>query len=73
MMAQGGRGSATLWENSSSLLVITVTNSLIGYRPLPVTPWDWYWVKVGSLVPLALSEGLLSLCSKEVQVQSTKR
>lgn len=73
-MAQGGRSSSTPWENSSSLLIITVPNSLLGYGLLPVMPRDWNTVKLGSLVPL--SKGLLSLCSQEghvVQVQSTKR
>lgn len=75
VMALGGRGSPTPWENSSSLLILTVPNSLLGYRLLPVMPWDWYRVKLASLVPLGLSKGLLSLCSKEghvVQGQSTK-
>lgn len=68
---------STLWENSSSLLVITVPNPLLGYRPLPMVAWDWYRVKLGSLISLLILIGLVFSLQEGaghvVQVQFTEQ
>lgn len=52
-------------------------NPLLGYRPLPMVPWNWYRVKLGSLISLLILIGLV-FCLQEgtghvVRVQSTEQ